>query len=609
MATTIHDYQRWQNSMRHGQSNGHAVENSQNVALVDAYGQPVRLKDSLFNLISGLGTPKDPTFASQYALRILDRNTVEIMYRTDWISKKIVDAPAEDATREWRKWEATQSQIEAIEEIEKRHRIQQKMTQAIIRARLYGGAALVFAIKGQDPAEELDLDKVPKDGIEFVVVMNRYELMAGPRIFDVMSPYYTRPEYYTVATPTYGFIRGERDVSGGTIQRTTEERETPGRVTARGVSGQQGDPLPVGHSDPRRQMTPAAGTVQIHPSRVIEFVGNELPDWRLVPLGGSWGDSILQAVDDVLKDIGLVLGGIANMINDAKIDVVKIPDFSKQISSQEFANKVLARFSYANQAKSSVNSILLDTEEEWDRVQTRFQGLPDILHEYMVLAGGAADIPMSRLIGQTGGRGMSAGQRSSGGEAGGNVDLRNYYDRIAQKQRNVYRPAMMTLDRCIVMSAIGRFDPTIDYEWQPLWQTDDATKAQIAVQKAQATKTDVETGLINEDALRRARINQLVQDDWYPGLDDAIDEFGAEPEEPDVTVPWSRLAGAMAQMAGQPPASQPSGQPPSRLPAKSPPTGGEAMPKPAGAEPPNLPELAGKPAFRVQLPGRPKGGK
>ena len=30
---------------------------------------------------------------------------------------------------------------------------------------------------------------------------------------------------------------------------------------------------------------------------------------------------------------------------------------------------------------------------------------------------------------------------------------------------------------------------------------------------------------------------------------------------------------------------------------------------PAGAEPPNLPELAGKPAFRVQLPGRPKGGK
>jgi len=278
-----------------------------------------------------------------------------------------------------------------------------------------------------------------------------------------------------------------------------------------------------------------------------------------------------------------VLGGIANMINDAKIDVVKIPDFSKQISSQEFANKVLARFSYANQAKSSVNSILLDTEEEWDRVQTRFQGLPDILHEYMVLAGGAADIPMSRLIGQTGGRGMSAGQRSSGGEAGGNVDLRNYYDR--------------------------RFDPTIDYEWQPLWQTDDATKAQIAVQKAQATKTDVETGLINEDALRRARINQLVQDDWYPGLDDAIDEFGAEPEEPDVTVPWSRLAGAMAQMAGQPPASQPSGQPPSRLPAKSPPTGGEAMPKPAGAEPPNLPELAGKPAFRVQLPGRPKGGK
>ena len=570
----------------------------------------LRFADNLINFISSLGTARDPTVNARYMFVELDRFTLEAAYRSDWIAQSVVDAQADDATREWRNWKASKQQIAKLEDCEKALALRTKVRQWIVRARLYGGAGLVIGVDdGRESWEELDLDAVEKGALKFIAVFNRYELNAGPRIYNVSSPWYTRPEYYTVATPTYGFIRGERDVSGGTIQRTTEERETPGRVTARGVSGQQGDPLPVGHSDPRRQMTPAAGTVQIHPSRVIEFVGNELPDWRLVPLGGSWGDSILQAVDDVLKDIGLVLGGIANMINDAKIDVVKIPDFSKQISSQEFANKVLARFSYANQAKSSVNSILLDTEEEWDRVQTRFQGLPDILHEYMVLAGGAADIPMSRLIGQTGGRGMSAGQRSSGGEAGGNVDLRNYYDRIAQKQRNVYRPAMMTLDRCIVMSAIGRFDPTIDYEWQPLWQTDDATKAQIAVQKAQATKTDVETGLINEDALRRARINQLVQDDWYPGLDDAIDEFGAEPEEPDVTVPWSRLAGAMAQMAGQPPASQPSGQPPSRLPAKSPPTGGEAMPKPAGAEPPNLPELAGKPAFRVQLPGRPKGGK
>ena len=167
------------------------------------------------------------------------------------------------------------------------------------------------------------------------------------------------------------------------------------------------------------------------------------------------------------------------------------------------------------------------------------------------------------------------------------------------------------------MSALGKFDPNIDYEWNPLWQSDDATKADIAVKKAQATYQDVQTGLINEDALRRARINQLIQDDWYPGLDDAIDEFGEAPEEPDVQVPWSRLAGAMAQMMPKP-GAPPSGGPGSSQGAGGGPAGGEAMPKPAGAggpmqgqpmpQPPIHAVLGAKPGaqVRVRLPG---GGK
>jgi hypothetical protein len=32
--------------------------------------------------------------------------------------------------------------------------------------------------------------------------------------------------------------------------------------------------------------------IRIHPARVIEFAGNPLPDWRLAPMGGGWGDSV-----------------------------------------------------------------------------------------------------------------------------------------------------------------------------------------------------------------------------------------------------------------------------------------------------------------------------
>jgi len=110
-----------------------------------------------------------------------------------------------------------------------------------------------------------------------------------------------RPEYYTVATPVFGF----------------NNEATAGKVTTGGRNAQIGS------------------GVMIHPSRVIEFAGNELPDWRLIPMGGGWGDSVLQTVDEALKDVGLIVGGMANMVNDAKMDVVKIPDFSSQIATTE----------------------------------------------------------------------------------------------------------------------------------------------------------------------------------------------------------------------------------------------------------------------------------
>src|SRR5262245_24082275 len=520
--------------------------------------------DTLFNLISGFGTAKDPTTAMQFRLNLLDRAQLEQMYRSDWISRKIIDAPAEDATREWREWSGSQDQIKAIEESEKAHKLQRKMKEAVIRARLYGGAALVFGVKGQPPETELDLERVKQGDLEFVVVFNRYELTApGQRIYDVASPYYMMPEYYMVATPTSGFSEAERTQIG---------------------------------SDRSRQVVPAAGTVQVHPSRVVTFSGNELPDWRLFQMGGIWGDSVLQGVDDVLRDIGLVIGGIANMVNDAKVDVIKIPDFSKQIATTEYANRVLARFSFANQSKSMVYSLLLDTQEEWERVMTRFQGLPDVLHEYLVIAGGAADIPMSRLIGQTSGRGMGRSQSSTGGDMSAGVDLRNYYDRIASKQNTVYSPAMALLDEVIERSAIGRNDEAVDYEWKPLWQMDEKSKADIAQVKAMTVKSEVEMGLINEDVLRQAHINTLINDDTYAGLEDAIDEYGAEPEEPDIEVPWSRLAGAMAAMAAPPGLP---GQPPGKpgLPPGKPP------PSAPGQEPDDLPKMMKRLGVEAKYPG------
>ena len=441
------------------------------------------LRDGFINFITGLGTQKDPSMGMRYNYCELNRNELEQAYRSNWIARKVVNAPAEDATKEWRNWQASQDEIEAIEEIEKKFRIQMLMRQALIKARLYGGAALVIGVEQGNIDEPLDLDEVGAGDLKWVVVMHRYELSAGPRIYDVESPWYTRPEYYMVSTPTINV-------------------------------------------DPRFPKE-INGTARMHPSRVIEFVGHELPDWRLAPLGGTWGDSVIQTLDETLKDFGMTLGGIANMVNDAKMDVIKIPELSKNIVNDKYAANLTARFATANMMKSSINSLIIDGEEEWQRIQTTFSGLPQILQALLPIIAAAGDIPVSRLMGNAPGKGLS--QATSGGED----DLYNYYDGITAKQKNEYSPAMTSLDQVIIRTALGSYDPSIYYDWTPLYTPDPKEVAAINLQKAQTTQTYINLGLINEDVMRKVIANQLIEDGVYPGLDDAIDEFGLEPEEPE----------------------------------------------------------------------------
>jgi hypothetical protein len=63
-------------------------------------------------------------------------------------------------------------------------------------------------------------------------------------------------------------------------------------------------------NDPGQQVQPPYGMIGIHPSRVIEFAGNPLPDWRLATMGGGWGDRV-QTLHRMMEAIvrGWTCGG------------------------------------------------------------------------------------------------------------------------------------------------------------------------------------------------------------------------------------------------------------------------------------------------------------
>jgi phage-related protein (TIGR01555 family) len=447
------------------------------------------LADTLKSLVSGLGTSKDKNVSLTYVFTPIDDEQLNAMHRSDWLARKIVDIIPNDMTREWREWQATNDQIEAIEALEKKPEInlQPKLTMALQKARLLGGAAIYMGMKDGAPDKELLIESVGKDALLYLHVLDRHSVTAGPIIKDVRSPWYGEPEYY--------------QVNGGT-----------------------------------------GAMVQVHPSRMVRFIGAPVLDDRYSAGYEAWGDSILQVVGDAILNAGSAQAHIAALIPEAKSDVIYIPGLSKHLATTAGTTAITSRFTYANQMKSLFNMLLLEGNggsgdnalgEKWEQKQINFAQLPELMQKYLEIASGAADIPVSRLLMQA----------PSGLGSNGDTALKNYYDNITARQRTELSPRLQRLDEVIIRSALGDRDPSIYSRWAPLYTLSEKEKAETFKMKADAARAIAGTGtsppLMPIDALSDALVNELVEDGSLSGLEAAIEEYGKlseqEEDEADVT--------------------------------------------------------------------------
>ena len=152
--------------------------------------------DKLLNFTTGLGIPgADKGASAQYSLVLLQPDQLEAAYRSDWIVRKAIEIPAFDSTRMWRAWQAEQDQIEALEETEKALKIKRKRERALIKARLYGGAAIVIGVD-VNMEDELNPDTIQERRPQVPARDAGYALRAGEMTRDAASPRYGEPQYY-----------------------------------------------------------------------------------------------------------------------------------------------------------------------------------------------------------------------------------------------------------------------------------------------------------------------------------------------------------------------------------------------------------------------------
>jgi phage-related protein (TIGR01555 family) len=408
------------------------------------------VSDSFYNLVAQLGTTKDKRVHGAFGCREISDFELENMYEFDWLTGKVIDIPVDDATRKWRTI-ATASKADRLHEIrdtEKSLGVKEAFNEAQKWASLYGGAIAVMWIKGNnDVSEPLDLDRIKPGDLESLEVYDRGEVSVRvENMNDITAPYYRRPSHYSID-----------------------------------------------------------GAHQIHASRVLRFDGVKLP-WRSMARRGYWGASVLQRFYDSLRNSRSVVDSIASMVYEAKLDVISVPDLYQEIASPGGVESIVQRFVLADQVKSFNNTLLLDSKETFQRNATNFAGLGDLMQQYEIQNAAAADIPVTRLFGQS----------AKGLNATGEGDERNYHNRIERDQESRFSPPLAQFDQVFARSTVGEMPTDWKSTWNPLRQQTEEEIAAIEKTNAERDEKYLQNGVVTEVIVA----TQLQEDGVYSSIDD-----------------------------------------------------------------------------------------
>lgn len=410
------------------------------------------LDNAIQNVIAGLGTNRDKATYTEYVMPApLSSYQLSAIYRGSWLARKCIDIPASDMTREWRTVSFdsdNEDDMFAIEQAEADFSVADKCEQALRWAALYGGAGIVIGTKRAELQTELIVENIGQDDLDYLLVVDRTRLTNGPVLVkDPGDPDFCLPEYYTLAD----------------------------------------------------------STVRVHHTRVVRFNGSPVP-WDVWVANGRWDDSILQVVYDSLRQADTSTAAINSMLFEANLDVIKVEQLGDILARKNGAQIIRERFQLSQFLKSFNHTLLLDATEEYDKKSNNFGGLDAIMTKFFVNFAGAADIPVTRLFGQS----------ATGLNANGDNDVRNYYDSIKLKQKSKLRPQLTRIDQVLVRSTLGNLPDDFDFTFNSLWQLSETEQADVEKKRAERDKIYIDSGVVTEGTVAK----DLKENGTYSNLTD-----------------------------------------------------------------------------------------
>jgi phage-related protein (TIGR01555 family) len=414
---------------------------------------------NLVNAITGIGVlGRDKTIAGSFQTSLtLSQGELEAMYRSG-LPRRIVNLPVLEMTREWFDVEGDPkgAVLGYLETLKAKQAIQDALTWGD----LYGGSLVVLGFDDlSDTEEEVNLDAL--NGLTFLHVYDKSQVSwtASDLYLDKAHPKFNQPQWFNVR--------------------------------------------PVG-VDPFR----------VHETRTLRFMGAKAPA-SVMRQNQGWGDSVLQAPYDEIRNFISSHANAANIIQELIIGVMTIKGLVTMLASKGGLDKIKQRIDAIDYSKSVIRSIWLAEGETFEKKTASIAGLPEVIDRFAQALSAATEygIPVTLLF----------GEQPSGLQATGEPARENWYDAVKCAQESKLQPQLEQLVRYVFLSKKGPTNGKEPKNWKikfkPLRQMSAQQEADLRDKVADTDVKYINAGVVMPEEIA---VSRFAGDRW--SADTVIDK-------------------------------------------------------------------------------------
>lgn len=402
--------------------------------------------DGFKNLITKLGVRgKDRTTANQIAAAyILTFPELTAFYMGDGLGKRIIDMPANDATRAG--WDILGDPEQKFQREQERLKVGQVYNEAMRWNRLYGGALTVLNWNDGRPLDQPF--KQRKSSPYQIISMKTY---ASSRIWLMATDFDADPQSSRFERPTCFTIRR-----------------------------MYGAPF------------------KVHWTRCQEWLGSPPPDPTYPGLDlyrRYWGFGVVQSCVQELSNLGLSWNAISGLFQESVIGKYRLNNL-EQLLAENDEEAITNRMEMIGLSKSVINGVMLGADEDYTRDTLPFTGVADVIDRLLMMVSSVVNIPVSLLF----------GRGAAGMNATGEGDARQYYDGISSEQNQQLHPKLVELIALMQPYVDPAANPMeLTPRFVPVWSPSQQELVEMHLKQAQADDIYIQNGTLGADIIRKNR--------------------------------------------------------------------------------------------------------